>query len=87
MNKIKPVFVKTIPVDIQDGCLYISKEHGTAISKCPCGCGQQSILSLKPVFSEGWSINEENGSVTIRPSILNPCGAHYYITNNEIEWL
>lgn len=87
-NELKSVFVETIPVELQDGILYISKEHGTAISKCPCGCGQQSVLSLRPVFSDGWSINnEENGKVTIRPSILNPCGAHYFITDNKVEWV
>ncbi len=29
---------------------------------------------------------ETQGMITISPSILCGCGAHYFIVNNEIQW-
>lgn len=88
MKELRPVICKTIPLKLEEGVLYISKEHGTAIHLCPCGCGQQSIISLQPTFKSGWTLTENGDKVTIRPSILNnPCKAHYYITENQIQML
>ncbi len=31
-------------------------------------------------------VTEENDTITVSPSILCKCGAHYFIENNQIRW-
>jgi hypothetical protein len=87
-----PVFCEQIPDDIETGMMYISEKFGIAIHLCACGCGQKTVTGLKPHWDDGWSMTNNNGLVTIRPSIgnfngENPYHAHYFITNNIIQWL
>lgn len=92
--KIKVLTLKyliELPKDKEEGILYISKEFGIVIHLCACGCGVESVTSIEKDGS-GWTLTENNGKVTLRPSIGNfigekPYHAHYYITNNKIEWL
>ena len=88
-TELKPVFVETIDEDLQEGILYISEKYGMAIHLCACGCGGKTVTDLKPVWKDGWTITNNNGLITLRPSIGNwsgqhPYHAHYYITNNKI---
>lgn len=94
INELIPVFVENIPEEKEEGKLYISKKHAVAIHLCACGCGIQSVTSLIDLglWTDGWKMTENEGKITLRPSIgnfdgENPYHAHYYITNNEIEWL
>lgn len=96
INDITPVFVeKYMPDELELGKLYISKQYGTAIHLCACGCGGKTVTPIEP-FPSGWRLKEKivNGNchVTLRPSIGNwsgerPYHAHYYITDNKIDWL
>lgn len=92
IEEIKPVFVELIPDELEEGILYISLEYGTAIHLCACGCGGKTVTGLKSHWNDGYSLVSVNEKVTLRPSIGNwsgqhPYHAHYYITNNQIEWL
>lgn len=83
------MYVVEMPGFIEDGILYISKEYKVAIHLCACGCDQKTVTPLGP---NEWTLQEESGMVTLRPSIGNfmgetPYHAHYYITRNKIEWL
>lgn len=87
--EIIPVYVEQMPShnDKKDGILYISKKYGLAIHLCACGCGGETVTPL-----DEWTLTEQNGLCTLRPSIgnfmgENPYHAHYYVTNNKIEWL
>ena len=84
-----PNYVEFIPEQdkLEEGTLYISKRFGTAIHLCCCGCKQQTVT---PLTTSGWQLTEQNNTVTLRPSIGNwrfPCRSHYYLTNNNVEWL
>lgn len=86
MNKLKPEFVDFIPVDLDNGKLYVSLKYCTAVHLCACGCGEKVVTPLRP---DGWKLYFD-GTVTLRPSIGNfefQCQSHYYITENMIEWL
>lgn len=94
VDSLEPFFVNQIPPDkfLSEGKIYISKKFGVAIHLCACGCGGECITDLKPEFEDGWTLTDKNGLVTISPSIGNwrgqsPYHAHYYITENKIEWL
>lgn len=87
--EIKPIFVDEITSEIEEGIIYISKKYGCAIHLCACGCKQKTVT---PLGVKEWSLSENNNQITLRPSIGNfagetPYHAHYYITNNKIEWL
>jgi len=88
--EIEPVYVDVIPDVLSTGKLYISNKYSTATHLCACGCGVQVVT---PFLREGtWTLSNFEGKVTLRPSIGNwsgqrPYHAHYYITNNKIEWL
>lgn len=90
LEQIEPVFCEDIPEKLEHGKLYISKAHGVAVHLCACGCGNKTVTDLKPKWNDGWSMIEQNGKVTLRPSIGNfdfPCKSHYFITENHIDWL
>jgi len=90
--ELMPVFVNEIPLNIEEGKVFISKQFGVAIHLCACGCGGKTVMDLKPHWKDGWTLNENpDGSVSFSPSIGNFIGekqyhAHYYIVNNKIIW-
>jgi hypothetical protein len=90
IDELRPVHVVEIPSDIEEGVLYISHEYKVAIHLCACGCIQKTVTPLGA--ERGWTIEEADGKVTLRPSIgnfmgENPYHAHYFITQNKIQWL
>lgn len=92
IEQLDPVFCAHIPQDPESGKLYISEEYGMAIHLCACGCGGKTVCDLQPKWRNGWTMVNNDGLITLRPSIGNfngesPYHAHYYITNNKIEWL
>jgi hypothetical protein len=83
---VMPVFVEFIPEQLESGKLYISEEHGTAIHKCCCGCGEEVVTPLTPV---DWRITKGRGGVSLFPSIGNwnyQCQSHYIIRDNQVIW-
>jgi hypothetical protein len=89
INELKPEYVYYVPDKMEEGVLYISREFRLANHLCACGCG---IETVTPLGKDDWQLTDSNGLVTLRPSIgnfrwENPYHAHYYITNNNIEWL
>jgi hypothetical protein len=84
---ITPEYVHFMPETKETGRLYISHEFGCVIHVCPCGCGKDASTPIKPMWSDGWDLAEhDDATVTLHPSILNPCGAHYWIRKNVIVW-
>lgn len=89
LSEIKPEFVEFIPNDLEEGILYISNEYNCAVHLCACGCKQKTVTPIQP---GEWTLIENQNQVSLRPSIgnfigENPYHAHYYITNNKIQWL
>jgi|WetSurMetagenome_2_1015567.scaffolds.fasta_scaffold03883_20 hypothetical protein len=94
LTAIIPIYVDIMPghEDIEFGRLYITKDLNLAIHLCACGCGKEVVTKLRPFWGDGWEIINNEGLVTLRPSIGNwnkqsPYHAHYYITDNKIDWL
>ena len=89
ITELTPIRCKHIPKELEPGKLYISKEFKIAIHLCACGCGGQTVT---PFNEGGWTLTDNDGKITLRPSIgncsgENPYHAHYYVTDNKIEWL
>lgn len=89
INELTPVYCEHMPDSLEVGRLYISTVFELAIHLCACGCGGQTVTPLK---AGEWTLTDKGGIVTLRPSIgnwsgENPYHAHYYITDNKIEWL
>ena len=85
---LMPEYVNEIPKTLKKGIIYICQEFGITAHLCACGCGGKTIA---PLGKGEWSLNDSNGKITLRPSIGNwsgqkPYHAHYYITDNKIEW-
>ena len=90
--KLRPIFVEVLPKfdDIKAGELWISHRHRTVNLRCPCGCGDLTVLSLHPsrwqVHFDGKSVSLEGptgGSVWAHSG----CGSHYRIRDNVVVWL
>ena len=90
--KLRPIFVEVMPLfdAIKDGDLWISHKHRTVNLRCPCGCGELTVLSLHPsrwhVYFDGKSVSLDGptgGSVWA----YSGCGSHYSIQNNAVLWL
>lgn len=87
--ELKTEYVDLMPAGMEEGVLYISEKYQTAIHLCACGCNGRTVT---PLGEGGWTLSKSNNTVTLRPSIgnfngENPYHAHYYITENKIEWL
>jgi len=58
---------------------------------CPCGCGGFHCIAVYasnesiPDFC-AWEIQREGDKITLSPSLLNGCGAHFFIQENKIIW-
>ena len=86
--ELQPEFVDTIPSQLEAGVIYISFKYSTAIHKCACGCGSETVTPFNK--ENGWSLIVDLGQVTLYPSVGNysfPCKSHYYIRNSKVEWL
>ncbi len=89
INLFEPVYCETISSELENGKIYISQKFGVAIHLCACGCGVKTVTPLGP---GEWILSGNNEVITLRPSIGNfsgeiPYHAHYYITDNRVEWL
>jgi len=89
IHEITPVYCDYMPDEMESGKLYISTVFKLAIHLCACGCGGKTVTPLK---QGEWTLTDKDGLVALRPSIgnfsgENPYHAHYYITDNKIEWL
>lgn len=79
-------FVEFIPQKLNEGIVYISVEHATAVHNCVCGCGNAVVTPLSPV---DWKLIYDGDSISLSPSIGNwsfPCESHYWIIHNKIRW-
>lgn len=79
-------YVQYIPDKLRERTLYISKEHGTAVHLCCCGCGREVVTPLSPI---GWELSSDGNSVSLYPSIGNwslQCMSHYFITRSRVVW-
>ena len=89
--ELRPIFVDVLPdFDvIKGGELWISHKYRTINLRCPCGCGNLTVLSLHP---SRWHVHFDGKSV----SLVGPtggsvwansgCGSHYFIRNNTVIW-
>ncbi len=85
MKTLRHEFIEFVPDVLEDGVLYISVLHCSAIHKCVCGCGNEVVTPISP---DDWQLSFNGKSVSLRPSIGNwnfDCKSHYWITNNEIH--
>ena len=89
---LRPVFVEVLPEfdAIKDGEIWISHKHQTINLRCPCGCGELTVLTLHPsrwhVYFDGQSISLDGptgGSVWK----FSGCGSHYGIRKNTVIWM
>ena len=82
--KLKLKITDTIPVDLEEGILYVSFKYWTTAHKCGCGCGQKVVLRIGPKY---WAITLNGESVSMYPSVGNwqlPCQSHYWIEAGQI---
>lgn len=89
VNELQPVHCEEIPHDLDYGVLYISRLYNVAVHLCACGCDKKTVTPLDAKI--GWTIDDADGKITLRPSIGNfrgedPYHAHYFITQNTIQW-
>ena len=84
-RRFEPAFVEKIPIELEEGRLYISMEYTTAIHRCACGCGLEVVTPLGPT---DWKLIFD-GTVSLSPSIGNwnfPCRSHYWVKRDRVEW-
>ena len=90
--KLRPIFADVLPDfdTINAGEIWLSLKHRTVNLRCPCGCGDLTVLSLHPtrwhVYFDGKSVSLESptgGSIWANSG----CGSHYFIRNNAVIWL
>lgn len=86
MKTLNHEFIEFVPDILQEGVLYISVLHCSAIHKCVCGCGNEVVTPISP---DDWQLSFDGKTVSLRPSIGNwnfDCKSHYFITENQIKW-
>lgn len=89
--KLRPIFVEVLPEfdAIKDGELWVSHKHRTMNLRCPCGCGELTVLTLHP---SRWHICFDGKSVSLDGPTggsvwaVSGCGSHYTIRKNNVIW-
>jgi len=89
--KLRPIFVEVLPDfdTIKTGELWITCKYRTVNLRCPCGCGDLTVLSLHPTR---WHVHFDGKSVSLGGltggSVWanSGCGSHYFIRNNVVIW-
>ena len=88
--RLRHIFVDLLPEkgSIKDGELWISPKYRTVNLRCPCGCGDLTVLSLHP---SRWHIRFDGKAVSLDGptggSVWRPrCGSHFLIKNNTVMW-
>ncbi len=77
---VELVRVETMPDVYEPNVIYYSEMYHGSGHLCLCGCGHKVYIPIK----EGeWTLTEQNGKVTITPSLAHrfDCKSHYIITN------
>ena len=88
VEALRPGFVDVVPdADLMEhDVLYVSMTYATAIHKCACGCGRETVTPLSP---DEWSLTYNGETISLSPSIGNwamECRSHYWIQANRIVW-
>jgi len=79
-------FVEFIPIELDNGILYVSMTYATVLHKCCCGCDNEVVTPLSP---SGWQLAYDGETISLFPSIGNwsfSCRSHYWIRKNEVLW-
>jgi len=80
VKELIPVYCDVIPAmhhpdsgleRLEEGKIYISLKYGTAVHLCACGCLNKTVTPLKPYWKNGWVLTDNNGKITLRPSVGN----------------
>lgn len=88
---LRPIFVEVMPdfSEVKQGEIWISSKHRSINLRCPCGCGELTILSITPsrwhLYFDGESVSLEGptgGSVWADSG----CGSHYFIRKSNVVW-
>ena len=77
-------FVQYVPVNLEQGVLYVSLEHKTVTHSCCCGCGEEIVTPLGPT---DWKITFDGETISLHPSVGNwnlTCRSHYVIKRGRI---
>ena len=90
--KLRPIFVEVLPKldEIKAGELWITHRHRTVNLRCPCGCGDLTVLSLHP---SRWHVHYDGKFVSLDGPTggsvwaNSGCGSHYLIKENAVIWL
>jgi hypothetical protein len=88
-DELRPEFVEFVPENLEQGVLYVSMEYETAVHLCACGCGAKTVTPFGS-WQDSWSLTNDQGLVTLSPSISNyqmACKAHYFIEANRVRWV
>lgn len=83
---IVPKFVERVPINIEEGIIYISISVNTAVHLCPCGCKTEIITPIDP---KEWSFTYDGETISLKPSVGvwgAECKSHYWIKKNQIKW-
>lgn len=71
-----------------DCVLVVRGVPRTVVMVCPDGCGETLTVNLDPRTGKAWRKYEQNGKLTIYPSVWRDtgCRAHFIIWNDRILW-
>jgi hypothetical protein len=70
--------------------VYRGGQYRRAVLQCPCRCGRRIDLNLSTHAFPHWTVQKQDGAVTLSPSVWAPlekCGSHFFVRQNRIEWV
>ena len=93
LRQYKIKWVEDLPKQIDKNTIYIIGGHEHpfyAAVTCPRKkCRKVIHLEVSKQFDKRWSVKEEDGVVSLSPSIYvtdSPCKCHYWIKNGHVIW-
>lgn len=84
MKSFKVKMCDNVPVNMDEGTIYLTFALDWTGHLCPCGCGRQMIIPLDDMRKV--TIHDD-GTVTFFPSFKNyKCWSQYVIDHGEVSW-
>lgn len=57
------------------------------VFKCPDNCGRRVEVNLMKSRYPAWKVTIRNNKLSLWPSVIvDGCGSHFWMQNNQIEW-
>lgn len=82
----KTIFIDRMPIELQEGVLYMAPHFETAMYKCMCGCGKIITTPLTKTLNLPYTWLFDGKNASLYPYYNDKCHSKYSLSHGIVEW-